>query len=64
MIVIATLWAVLVSIFLNDVGEGVKKSHKYYLMAGDLMTHSEKFKALILLSFTKRKIERWFDNGL
>lgn len=50
MIVIAVLCAVLVSIFLKDVGEDAKKSHKNYLMAGDLMAYSEKFKALILLS--------------
>lgn len=49
MIVITILCAVLVSIFLKDVGEGAKKSHKNDLMAGDLMTYSEKFKALILL---------------
>lgn len=44
------LCGALVSVFLKDVGEGVKKSHKKYLMAGDVMTYSEKFKALILLS--------------
>lgn len=40
----------LASVLLKDVGEGVKKSHKKYLMAGDVMACSEKFKALILLS--------------
>lgn len=43
-------YTVLVSIFLKDVGETAKKSHKNDLMAGDLMTYNEKFKALILLS--------------
>lgn len=50
MIVIAILCVILVSIFLKNVGEGAKKSHKNDLMAGDLMTYTEKFKALILLS--------------
>lgn len=50
MIVIAILYTVLVSIFLKDVGEIAKKNCKNDLMAGDLMTYSEKFKALILLS--------------
>jgi len=49
-IVIAILCAVLVFIYLKDVGEGPKKSHKNYLMTGDLMTYSKKFKAIILLS--------------
>lgn len=50
MVVVAIPCAAPVSVFLKDVGKGVKKSHKKYLMAGDVMTYSEKFKALILLS--------------
>lgn len=50
MVVIAVLCAALPSVLLKDLGEGVKKSHKKYLMAGGVMTYSEKFKAVILLS--------------